>query len=438
MKKQFLPLTLFILTCGTLSAQTFYNNGAQIGVVGAQMIVKTGSGANDGTLENAGSGLFSNKGEVHIEGSFVNTNGIADGYSSNAGQYIVSKDWVNNATFNADQSKVFLHGGNQLITGNNPTTFFDLICETPSTTKKQTLDANVDGTLTLNNNELATDGYRMTVLNPSSAAIVVNGVNDAFVSSTGVGKLVRKTNATDEYLFPLGWNNSGLILKREVSFTPNDANNHSYEARFAFNTLSTTTTTDDGYPIATKEANIQSGNDKFYHLLRSADNTPASLAIFYDPNNDGQWSSIARWQGPPQWEDLANANSNATSPRVRMIRNGWTDNGNQPHALIKPVEGDDFAFPNVFAPGSTDPSIPAENRYFTIVNNLKKVVLDELMVFNRWGEVVFSSKRDGTDKWDGYYQGKLQQQGNYTFIAKVKKLNGESYAPISGNLALVW
>jgi len=61
-----------------------------------------------------------------------------------------------------------------------------------------------------------------------------------------------------------------------------------------------------------------------------------------------------------------------------------------------------------------------------------------LMVFNRWGEVVFSSKRDGTDKWDGYYQGKLQQQGNYTFIAKVKKLNGESYAPISGNLALVW
>lgn len=438
MKKQFLPLTLFILTCGTLSAQTFFNNGAQIGVVGAQMIVKTGSGANDGTLENAGSGLFSNKGEVHIEGSFVNTNGIADGYSSNAGQYIVSKDWVNNATFNADQSKVFLHGGNQLITGNNPTTFFDLICETPSTTKKQTLDANVDGTLTLNNNELATDAYRMTVLNPSSAAIVVNGVNDAFVSSTGVGKLVRKTNSTDEYLFPLGWNNSGLILKREVSFIPNDASNHSYEARFAFNTLSTSTTTDDGYAIATKEANIQSGNDKFYHLLRSADNTPASLAIFYDPNNDGQWSSIARWQGPPQWEDLANANGNATSPRVRMIRNGWTDNGNQPHALIKPVEGDDFAFPNVFAPGSTDPSIPAENRYFTIVNNLKKVVLDELMVFNRWGEVVFSSKRDGTDKWDGYYQGKLQQQGNYTFIAKVKKLNGESYAPISGNLALVW
>lgn len=438
MKKQFLPLAFISLICASVSAQTFYNNGAQIGVVGAQMIVKTGSGVNDGTLENAGSGLFSNKGEVHIEGSFVNTNGVADGYSSNAGQYIVSKDWVNNATFNADQSKVFLHGGNQLITGNNPTTFFDLICETPSTTKKQTLDANVNGTLTLNNNELATDGYRMTVLNPSSSAIVVNGVNDAFVSSTGIGKLVRKTNSTDEYLFPLGWNNSGLILKREVSFTPTDASNHSYEARFAFNTLSNTTTTDDGYSLNIKEPSIQSGNDKFYHLLKSADNTPATMAIFYDPNSDGQWSSVARWQGPPQWEDLANANPNATAPRVRMIRGGWTDNGNQPHTLIKPVDGDDFAFPNVFAPGSTDPSIPAENRYFTIVNNLKKVVLDELMVFNRWGEVVFSSKRDGTDKWDGYYQGKLQQQGNYTFIAKVKKLNGESYAPISGNLALIW
>ena len=239
MRVKFLALSILTLMSGFILGQTFYNNGAQVGVLdGAVMIVKTGSGANDGSLENAtANGLLKNKGQITIEGSFVNSNAIADGYSANTGEYIVYKDWVNNGTFNADQSTVFLRGNSQLITGSSVTTFYDLECETPASLKTQTIDANVSNTLTLNSNELATDAYKMTVLNPDPNAIIVNGVTSAFVSSTGNGRLVRYTNSINDYLFPTGWNNLGTPVIREASIAPSDASGRIYEVRMALNSV---------------------------------------------------------------------------------------------------------------------------------------------------------------------------------------------------------
>jgi hypothetical protein len=80
-----------------------------------------------------------------------------------------------------------------------------------------------------------------------------------------------------------------------------------------------------------------------------------------------------------------------------------------------------------------------EDRVFTIIKNGSDVVLEELMVFNRWGEMVFNSKRDGTDTWDGYFQGVLQQQGNYSYLAKLRvAVTNEPLQPVKGNLALIW
>lgn len=440
MNPKFKLLGVVVLAHLSGYAQTFFNNGAQVAVMqGALVQINTGSGTNDGSLENASGGIFSNKGEVHIEGSFKNTNGTADGYSANTGKYIVKQDWVNDAVFNADQSTVYLRGINQQIRGTSITTFYDLVAENATAVKTLAIDANIANTLTLNDNEVATNDYKLTVLNPDPNAIVVNGADSAFVSSTGVGRLVRATNSTNEYLFPLGWNNGGTsIIKREVSFTPSDAISRTYEARFAFNTGSTTTTTDDGYSINSKEGAIDLVNDRYYHLLSASDNAPAELGVFFDVAADGAWESVGRWEGAPQWTDLRNTVVSASSPRSKMIRAGWTNNSNPAHTLILPKTGNDFAFPNVFAPQATDASVPAENRVFTIINHMGKVTLEELMVFNRWGEMVFNSKRDGTDKWDGTYQGKLQQQGNYTFLAKLKKISGENISPVSGNLSLIW
>jgi hypothetical protein len=53
--------------------------------------------------------------------------------------------------------------------------------------------------------------------------------------------------------------------------------------------------------------------------------------------------------------------------------------------------------------------------------------------------MVFNSKRDGTDKWNGHYQGKLQVQGNYVFLATVRnKVTNKTYPTVTGNLSLLW
>ncbi|HEY0262142.1 MAG TPA: gliding motility-associated C-terminal domain-containing protein [Chitinophagales bacterium] len=442
-KNRLLFFTVLMISVIRCNAQTFYSNGARVAVMGgAKMIVTaTGTGTNNGTLEIANNGIFKNKGEVHIQGSFQNTSGTTDGYASNTGKYIVRQDWINDDAFNADQSQVFLSGTAQQIGGTSITTFYNLICENALTTKSLAIDANVQNTLTLDSNELATNNHKMTILNPATNAIVTNGGDDAFVSSTSTGRLVRQTNSTGVYLFPTGWNNGGTRIKREVEISPENAVSKNYAVRFAFNTGSSTTTTDDGYNSANISSNVASVNNKFYHLISCSDGTPATLGIYFNPAQDNNWTSIGRWQGAPFWSDLGNASVSSGSPRSKVIHPNWSDNGNAPHALVKPSGEDnhDYAFPNAFAPASTDGSVPPENTVFTIINNNHSVILDELMVFNRWGEMVFNSKRDGTDIWSGYFQGKLQEQGNYTYLAKLRKSsNGNALPPVSGNLTLIW
>ncbi|MGL1386127.1 hypothetical protein ACSTJO_00080, partial [Vibrio parahaemolyticus] len=66
--------------------QTFVNKGANVSVTqGAVVIVKSDNVTpGSGSLENdaQSTGIFKNKGQVTIEGSFVNTSGVADGFQS--------------------------------------------------------------------------------------------------------------------------------------------------------------------------------------------------------------------------------------------------------------------------------------------------------------------------------------------------------------------
>lgn len=427
---------------GSVSAQTMYNNGAVIAIMNdAVVIVKTdGVTSQSGSLENDANtnGILKNKGQLILEGSFINSSGTADGFGANSGEYIVYQDWINNALFNADQSKVFLRGNNQQITGSNVTTFYDLICETAGSKKTQTLDAKVSNTFTLNNNELATQDYKLFILNPDPNAIIVNGVNDAFVSSTNGGRLVRATNSTSAYLFPVGWDNAGNPIIREITISPSGTIADNYYVRMAFNTGSTTTTTDDGYNINTKKLGVELVNDKFYHLLNSDSRTAADLAIHYDISADGDWQSIGRWQNGPQWENLKNTTVVPGSPRYQMTRLSWVPTADEAHALLNMVKTTrDFAFPNVFAPQAT--GTHEENTFFGIINQGGLVTLEELSVYNRWGEMVYNNRRDGRDTWNGFFQGKLQQQGNYVFLAKVRNNNtGQLYPIVTGNVTLLW
>ena len=424
--------------------QTFVNKGANVSVTqGAVVIVKSDNTTpGSGSLENdaQSTGIFKNKGQVTVEGSFVNTSGVADGFQAASGQYVVMQNWENNATFNADSSIVVMNGNtNQLISGTNPTTFFNLTCKGAGTTKSQTIDAHVNGVLTLDQTELATQQNAMTVNNPDPAAIVQTNPNTSYVSSISTGRLVRNTNQKVEYIFPTGINENGPKI-REVSIVPANTLPRSYKVRFADNVGSANTTTTDGYDTARKAGSIALVNDDYYHLISASDNAPADLAIYYEPS-EHPWQSIARWQTVPEWEsltDIVHLTGQTGTNRVKVVKAAWVPTADEAHALVDTIAvKKDYNFPNAFVPDGQ--GLPAENTYFGIVNQADLVTLEELSVFNRWGEMVFNSKREGTDKWNGHFHGKLQDQGNYVYMATVRnRASGKEYPLITGNVSLLW
>ena len=304
--------------------------------------------------------------------------------------------------------------------------------------------------LWLSGSEHATAGFQLYVTNTDPAAIVQNGVNNdavrnGFVSSTGLGRLVRATNQKAEYIFPTGVNAGGVAKIREASVVPANTQARSYRVRLADDYPSTTTTSTDGYDTLKKSGGISEVNDVFYHIVVASDNSPADLSIFSDQVSDGgnpTWTSIGNWRTiVPQWEnmqDVATVQGQPNTGRVKFARGAWTPTTDSIFALIDtiPIKRD-FNFPTAFLPGGNTPH--DENTFFTIINQGDIVSLDELSVFNRWGEMVFDSKRDGIDKWDGKFQGKLQLQGNYVYLAKVRnRQTNKLYPTVTGNVSLVW
>jgi len=439
-KKISLSLFAGLLAVTGLQAQDttlLFNGGTQVAITGGGILYV------DGAVDNA-SGLFSNAGYTTVNRSFTN-GGTATGGGAATGVYYVAGDWINNNVFNADQSEVSLIGSAQSITGTQATTFYNLTLNTPGSVKTQTIDASVLNIDSINDCESATTDYKLYILNTDTGAIVRG---TGFVSSTGPGRLFRSTKSTNTYFFPTGYNNGGVVEFRPVEFTPSVADSEAYSVRFAYNDP-----TFDGYPRTTRAANVTTIDSVFYHLLKQYNaTTPAVLSIYYNPATDGNWNSIGRWQAVPEWQNLDSANDisavAANAPYYRMTMTGWTDNGNEPHALINGQEVTvPFAFPNVFAPNGADQT---NNNTFHIINEGDEVVVQEMRIYDRWGVPVYDGNRDGgmrvtptsgtqpTYCWDGKYDGKLQPMGNYVYVASVKIESTGKVKTVSGNLALLW
>ena len=91
-----------------------------------------------------------------------------------------------------------------------------------------------------------------------------------------------------------------------------------------------------------------------------------------------------------------------------------------------------FAIPNVFSPNGD-----GYNDTWYVINQGGLVTVQDLRVFDRWGELVFDSQRDGTLEWNGDYQGKKELMGNYVYTVKLKiNATGEEKF-VKGNLALI-
>ena len=89
--------------------------------------------------------------------------------------------------------------------------------------------------------------------------------------------------------------------------------------------------------------------------------------------------------------------------------------------------------PNTSGPGGSDANGIGKNDVFLPV--FEGVTSFHMMIFNRWGELLFES-RDKTYGWDGYYKGKLCPMDVYVYKLKLEFSNGKSDT-IVGDLSLI-
>lgn len=325
-------ISIFILTTflsiAQANAQALVNNlGANVYInPGAFVIIRTNS------LHNF-TGYVQNGGEFVIEGDVINDAQLAGGTSA-TGLYRVLGDWVNNGSVNSMQDTVHLYGHNQLIGGTVPTAFNNLLLTgQPSSIKVMGNDAYVDGWLNLTDVELATNQYNMTVRNTNLGAILNTMIGSeedfGFVSSLDTGKLIRHTNNTSAYYYPLGTPTSTGVpfYYRPLDVSPSSAALNAYGARL------TKDPSYEGYDVDIMDDILCKVNPLYYHnISHQSGSSPADLKFYFNAANDRPWTDVGHWKNS-QWNYTTTASAGLGGGYNTLEINNWNDFDPEPFAL---------------------------------------------------------------------------------------------------------
>jgi len=90
--------------------------------------------------------------------------------------------------------------------------------------------------------------------------------------------------------------------------------------------------------------------------------------------------------------------------------------------------------PVVYIPNIFSPDGDGLNDYFEIFSSNPHFYLEEMILFNRWGQKLYEG-RGNDSKWDGKFHGEYQPIGVYVLLLKYKLYN--SIRLHSGGITLV-
>jgi gliding motility-associated-like protein len=419
MKLNLLVLYTLLAAPTVLSAQILHSNGGVITVSnGGVMHVNGGATiSNTSSVVNEGSIVVTRNSVLPAAGNLtINNSSIVSGN----GMYRVEQDWINDATFNADNSEVELFGNTeQLITSNNGTnTEFNrltLLGNGSGVDRRKSLigvsaSINAIGLLQLNSRELNTNNNVFEVNNPDPLSVLFDNTynNEGFVSSLPNGFFIREMNQIDFYLFPVGSSN-GTRRFRPVAIESFSTQNQSYAVR-----MNNFLADNEGFPLSQKEDKIGQANAQFYHSVRSLAGGPnADLMVFYNPNTDNEWESVAHWYtSETQWKDIDNTSLHNFANYKYALKKDWNF----------PIDSDEYvlinstfklSIPNVLTPNGDN----VNDGFYVTAEGLSDF---NIQILNRWGNLVFESD-DLNEVWDGRNLSQNEcSEGVYFYIIEAK------------------
>ncbi|MEY3236996.1 MAG: hypothetical protein RI883_1097, partial [Bacteroidota bacterium] len=161
--------------------------------------------------------------------------------------------------------------------------------------------------------------------------------------------------------------------------------------------------------------------------------TSPDVYAFY--GDDIQLSASSTTSGPYIWSPaeylscvsclspIANPNQNTTYTVTYTDENGCSASDNV-HIYYDPI----IYVPNTFTPDGNE----FNNGFQVIAHNIESF---ELLIFNRWGELIYTMT-SLTDYWDGSYNGLKCQDGTYVWKLDYTDFLGNNYTQ-TGHVNLI-
>ena len=372
-----------------------------------------------GTAFSESSAQMVNNGQlIHVEDNgllFIDGNfEHRDGAISGKGTIELKGDWNNSSSgsaFNGSaQGTVHFTGASQYISGSK-TAFPNLTLEGTGDKTLET-DTEIYGSLLLNDRNLHLRRYTLSVLNPQSGAIQRTS---GFITTDDGGHLIRNTNSSAAYLFPLGstLNNPAFagmsFLYRPVSLEPENANQNSYSANL------NNTDPNPQFSRNSFGSGLKDISNKYYYLLSHPSGLSKFKAQFYQNTSVEDNSAIVDWNTTLSlWEKLSThvqdgLSADGFNRTLSYTFNAGINNLPVTFAGISSINSP-LKFYNAFSPDGDG----RNDRW--LIPDIDKYPDNNLSIFNRWGDEVFKATGySSSNAWDG----SNLQSGTYFYVLTV-------------------
>ena len=247
-----------------------------------------------------------------------------------------------------------------------------------------------------------------------------------------------------------------------VQFINNSLYGDTYQWDFDDGTTSTEfeplhTFTESGIYNVKLTVTGEGGRDYYYRQVEVYPNPvvdfTVSPSLVMLPDQGIQLYNLSEGGNTYLWDFGDGTNSTEVNPSHLYTETGiydisldvWTEHGCTA-GLLKPdavtVVGKGLiVFPNAFMPDRMGPNGGSYSLNEPEKNNIfhpywEGVDEYQLQIFNRWGVLIYESE-DVMTGWDGYYQGKLSQQGVYVWHCTGTFTNGEQFRLV-GDVTLLY
>jgi gliding motility-associated-like protein len=368
MKNKILIAVSF-LVMGTVNAQLISINtqvsimpGTLVSAIGGDVVVQV-------------DGILTNEGEFHIQGDFQNE---GETQAWDLSEFVVKGNWINYGDFTAFGGDVVLDSANQFIMGSAVSNFHHLTLL--NGIKTQTLDVTTFS-LNLEDTHLSTSYFVFEITSADTDALQTDG---SWIDSDAGGQLIRATNSTDEYVYPVG----SVIEEdrsRWVFVSPKNSNPNKVGIRMVNHNA-----TDDGFDAYQKDEAINEVNQLYYHLIEQIEGESDFDLTFQYAASDIDAETVAHWNS--DWDQQFNTTGENESGTLTALNvSDFTSIAFALAALNSLVY-----LPNAFTPD--DDGI--NDTFFMVCDDYDDIKNFEFKLYNRWGQQIFETT-DPHFQWTG-------------------------------------